>query len=174
MDNITSTRLKTIKHSNNHSPNTLKYEKLTIFASSSTHPGILVITATVIPKTAQIRTEVGLPRTPHLSGSTSSIPKTAPYPGTPTIPTASTIMTKVPVHSTQALTALKKKNDTAAEELMKQVAKEKNAREAKKKKRADEKQAEEERTKKSDLWRRPRQATSQNRKRLVLNLNDAQ
>jgi hypothetical protein len=108
----------------------------------------LVITATLIPKTAQIRTDVGLPptqniiikhpvkvsRTPHLSGSTSSILKTALYPSTPTLPTASTIMTKVPVHSTRALTALKKKSDTAAEELMKQVAKEKNEREAKKKK----------------------------------------
>ena len=64
----------------------------------------------------------------------------------------SPIMTKSPVHGTRSRTgSLKKKNDTAADELQKLVDKEKSKmREDKKKKRAEEKKAEEEKKKKSD------------------------
>jgi hypothetical protein len=61
-------------------------------------------------------------------------------------------MTKAtPHHNLRAHSAQKKKNDSAADELMKQVSAEKNAREAMKKKQAEEKRAEEEKKKKSDL-----------------------
>jgi len=61
-------------------------------------------------------------------------------------------MTKLPVHGTRSRTgSLKKKNDTAADELQKLVDREKSKmREDKKKKRAEEKKAEEEKKKKSD------------------------
>ena len=61
-------------------------------------------------------------------------------------------MTKLPVHGTRSRTgSLKKKNDTAADDLQKLVDREKSKmREDKKKKRADEKKAEEEKKKKTD------------------------
>jgi hypothetical protein len=61
-------------------------------------------------------------------------------------------MTKAtPHHNLRAHSAQKKKNDLAADKLMKQVSAEKNACEATKKKQAEEKGAEEEKKKKSDL-----------------------
>jgi hypothetical protein len=61
-------------------------------------------------------------------------------------------MTKLPVHGTRSRTgSLKKKNDTAADDLQKLVDREKSKmREDKKKKRAEEKKAEEEKKKKTD------------------------
>ena len=61
-------------------------------------------------------------------------------------------MTKSPVHGTRSRTgSLKKKNDTAADDLQKLVDREKSKmREDKKKKRAEEKKAEEEKKKKTD------------------------
>ncbi len=59
-------------------------------------------------------------------------------------------MVKAPVHNTHTRTALKKRNDTAADDLQKQVVLEKKIREEKKKQWAEEKQAEEEKKKKTD------------------------
>jgi hypothetical protein len=64
--------------------------------------------------------------------------------------TPTPIMTKVPKENTRSLTALKKKNDSAVDELQQQVAMEKKKQTDKKKERVEEKKAEEERQKKSD------------------------
>jgi hypothetical protein len=59
-------------------------------------------------------------------------------------------MPKVPKENTRSRTALKKKNDSAVDELQQQVAMEKKKQEDKKKERAEEKKAEDERWRKSD------------------------
>jgi len=61
-----------------------------------------------------------------------------------------TTLTKMTVHSTRARSAVKKKNDAAADHLQKIVAAEKKVRKDKKKKQADESKVEEEMMKKSD------------------------
>ena len=65
----------------------------------------------------------------------------------PTTPTATNM---APAPTARTRTATKKKNETAADELQKQVALEKKKREEKKKQRAAEKRADEEKKKKSD------------------------
>lgn len=70
---------------------------------------------------------------------------TAPSPSSTPTPT-----NMAPAPSARTRTATKKKNETAADELQKQVALEKKKREEKKKQRAAEKRADEEKKKKSD------------------------
>ncbi len=59
-------------------------------------------------------------------------------------------MAKASTHNTCTRTALKKKNDTAADALQMQITIEKKKRDLKKKQRADDKRADEEKRKKTD------------------------
>jgi hypothetical protein len=86
----------------------------------------------------------------HHSGSLHYNPTIMPCSGTSTTQALFSTMAKAPTHGTRARTALKKKNDTAADDLQKQVALKKKMREDKKKKWAEEKKADKEKKKKWD------------------------
>ena len=113
--------------------------------NSISNPKLQLRALTTVPVKAKDNTH-------HHSGSLHYNPKFTPCCCMSTTQTSSPIMTKLPVHGTRSRTgSLKKKNDTAADDLQKLVDRGKlKMREDKKKKRADEKKAEEEKKKKSD------------------------
>ena len=94
------------------------------------------------PNPSQNQIDIAIP-----SAITNATPPPPTSLLTPTTPTATNM---APAPSARTRTATKKKNETAADELQKQVALEKKKREEKKKQRAAEKRANEEKKKKSD------------------------